>query len=310
MEGVERGERMSRRLESFAVNREAERRELPPVMAEGLGGIEHYGSAGCCYLIERAYDEALGWQPSPLDWLQFELELVYGVGPRTAEGFRTGGIRSLDQLTDHPRFGAAARQVLRAIEQRDVLTLLNLGASDAALLSFYQPGELVFMDIETTSLYSTQPLFMVGLLSADGGRLVLRQYFARRYDEEPGVLGSVLEDLSRFRVMVTYNGRSFDLPYLNSRLTAHRLKSRFTHVHLDLLRHARRRYKAELPNCRLCTVEENVLGQRREDDIPGEMAPMLYHDFVRTQNPTVIQGVIEHNARDLLALARILPRLA
>lgn len=304
---------LNRRLQSFAASRavRGDAQVNPPVSPScDLGGCVREGPKGPFYLIERHVSESLAWKPSPLYWLIDELELVHGIGPRVAERLRSEGLISLRHLVGHPRFGREAALILRAIERKDTLALLNRGASDADLLSFYEPTDIVFLDIETTSLYNSQPLFLAGLLCTDRDGLSLRQFFARSYEEEAALIEAVIAELQPFRVLVTYNGRSFDLPYLNGRAAAHRIDSRLCRVHLDLLHHARRRYRSDLPDCKLVTVQENILGQMRGEDVPGEMVPRLYHDFVRTQNPEVIRVVIEHNAMDLLALAHMLPLLA
>ena len=111
----------------------------------------------------------------------------------------------------------------------------------------------------------------------------------------------------RFKLIVSYNGLAFDLPYLAGRFLAHRLPCRLDHLHIDLLRHARRKYRGCLPDCRLTTVETAVLCQdAREEDVPGYLIPELYHQFVKTQDQSVIKGIVEHNAQDLLALARLI----
>ncbi|NLG84643.1 MAG: hypothetical protein GX493_08580 [Firmicutes bacterium] len=131
---------------------------------------------------------------------------------------------------------------------------------------------------------------------------------ARRYEEERAVLAAVAAELPRFKVVVTYNGRRFDLPYLRSRFLFHRVPYRWEeHLFLDLLRHARRRYRGWLPDCRLVTVE-TAAGARppRSDDVPGAMVPELYHEFVLTQDPAFITPILAHNAMDLLSLAALL----
>ena len=116
-------------------------------------GQERTIASGTCFAIERVIKEPLLWQPAALDWLESDLELVYGIGPQTSAKLRTAGCNSLEQLLDHPRFGADAARTLEDIRERNILALLNRGVRDADLLSFYKPQHLVFMDIETTSLY-------------------------------------------------------------------------------------------------------------------------------------------------------------
>jgi uncharacterized protein YprB with RNaseH-like and TPR domain len=273
-------------------------------------GQERTIASGTCFAIERVIKEPLLWQPAALDWLESDLELVYGIGPQTSAKLRTAGCNSLEQLLDHPRFGADAARTLEDIRERNILALLNRGVRDADLLSFYKPQHLVFMDIETTSLYNSLPLFLVGMLFAEDDHLVLKQFFARHYCEEKALIELAYQELATVPVMVTYNGRSFDVPYLNARAAAHRLDIRLHHIHLDLLPHTRRKYRGTLPNCRLHTVGEALLGMDRSSDIPGDLIPQIYHDFVQTQNPDLIRNVLEHNAMDLISLARILPDLA
>lgn len=283
---------------------------MPSPFCCDFDGQERTTASGTCFAVERIIKEPLQWKPAALDWLDSDLELVYGIGPQTSAKLRAAGYTRLDQLLDHPRFGPDAARTLEEIRERNILALLNRGVRDADLLSFYKQQHLVFMDIETTSLYNTQPLFLIGMLFAEDDHLVLKQFFARHYCEEKALIEQAYQELAAVPVMVTYNGRSFDAPYLNARAAAHRLEIRVHHIHLDLLPHTRRKYRSSLPNCRLHTVGETLLGMDRGDDIPGDLIPSMYHDFVQTQNPDLIRSVLEHNAMDLISLARILPDLA
>ncbi|MGE5529210.1 MAG: ribonuclease H-like domain-containing protein [Patescibacteria group bacterium] len=297
---------LEERLRSFRAARQAPA-PASPLARDLFGGTEVAAPEGTYYLIERAYAERFELPAPGLERLRRNLRLLYGIGPRTEEKLRARGIDSLEQLLETERWSERAGVILRAIAARDLAYLRRSGAGDRDLLSFFDPRDMVFIDIETTGLYGVLPLFLVGLLHVDGDGLRLVQFLARRYEEEAALLCAVAETLPRFKTIVSYNGRAFDLPYLKARLLAHRLSCPLDHLHVDLLPHARRRYRGILSDCRLCTVEAAALGgPGREDDVPGHLIPELYHRFVQTQDPALIRGIIEHNALDLLALARLI----
>lgn len=164
---------------------------------------------------------------------------------------------------------------------------------------------LVALDIETCGFVSV-PLFMVGIVIADFDRLVFLQGLARDYEEEPALLEWTGEHLSSADVLITFNGSTFDLPFLRDRMRFHRMAQTSAPTHLDLLPVCRRTWKGKLPNCRLQTLEEHLLGFVRRDDIPGMEIPDVYHSFVSTGNGRTIARVAKHNRLDLISLIRIL----
>jgi len=168
------------------------------------------------------------------------------------------------------------------------------------------PEEALFLDIETCGLANC-PLFLVGTMSLREGGLLIEQFFARDYAEEPVLLEHLIEVISPYRMLVTFNGKSFDIPYMRDRMTFHRMRHEFAQEHLDLLLEARRLWRGEFPDCRLQTLEERVCGRRRFGDTPGYLIPQLYHDYVRTGNAAPLEGVFHHNALDIITMAELLP---
>jgi hypothetical protein len=178
------------------------------------------------------------------------------------------------------------------------------------------PKRLLFLDIETLGLTAT-PVFLVGTMHLDDdGSFRLRQLFARDYAEERHVLAHLAEHVAHFDTLVTFNGKSFDWPYLRDRAVYHAVRGKgdsplFAHgdsplSHVDLLHEARRRWKSVLPNCQLQTLEYHVAGRRRAGDIPGHMIPEAYHRYVKTGNARQMADVIHHNALDLITMAELL----
>ena len=170
-------------------------------------------------------------------------------------------------------------------------------------------SRLAFLDLETTGLSAT-PLFLAGLLVERGGTLEAVQLLARDYSEERCLIGELDRLLGGSEVCVTFNGKSFDLPYLRERAKYHRLPLEARPEQLDLLHHARRRWKASLPDCRLLTLEWYILGRRRMGDVGGWEVPCIYHEFVHTKDATRLRDVLRHNLLDVLAMAELLISLA
>lgn len=168
---------------------------------------------------------------------------------------------------------------------------------------------VIFLDLETTGLSAT-PLFLAGTLLAEGQRLVAVQLLARDYSEERCLISLLDGLLEQSDVCVTFNGKSFDLPYLRERAKYHRLGLRSSPEQLDLLHHARRRWKHRLPDCRLLTLEWHILGRRRFGDVEGWIVPCIYHEFVHTRNASRLKQVLRHNLMDVLSMAELLISLS
>ena len=171
----------------------------------------------------------------------------------------------------------------------------------------------VFLDTETTGLAGGTGTyaFLVGLGHFDGPRFVVRQLFMEDYGAEEALLHALAELLEPFNAVVTFNGRVFDLPLLETRfLMSRRQFPLHGALHLDLLFPARRLWKERLESCALSNLESEVLGVEREDDVPGWMIPSLYFDYLRSRDPRALVRVFEHNRLDILSMATLLARLA
>ena len=166
----------------------------------------------------------------------------------------------------------------------------------------------LFLDLETCGL-SSNPVFLAGTMFWNGEDFVLRQYFARHYGEEAGLLAAVAEQARGFEALITFNGKSYDAPFLAARALTHGVPLTLPRHHLDLLHHARRRWRKELPDCRLTTLELRVCRRRRVGDVPGDEIPGLYHDYVRNGDPWRLVPVFHHNLLDVTTMADVLHAL-
>lgn len=199
----------------------------------------------------------------------------------------------------HHRHGNADVGALADLA-RDLLAALDPAVADCA------PEEWVFLDTETSGLSggSGTFAFLVGTGQATAGGFVVRQFFLREPGEEPSLLEALAHELERFRVLVTYNGKAFDVPLLETRYRLARLPVPFPRMaHVDLLHSARRLWRLALDSCRLMELEARVLGFERQGDPGGAVIPRLYLEFLRTGNFRPMLPVFTHNAYDILSLA-------
>jgi uncharacterized protein len=166
---------------------------------------------------------------------------------------------------------------------------------------------LLFLDAETTGLAGGTGTyaFLVGAAWLEDDRLVLTQHFMRDFDEEAALLAALRPLLERASGLVTFNGATFDLPLLETRFLMTRLRWPIL-PHLDLLRPARRVWTSYLADCRLATLEREVVGVAREDDIAGGLIPALYFDFLRSRQAAPLSRVLAHNRDDVLTLVALL----
>jgi len=167
----------------------------------------------------------------------------------------------------------------------------------------------VFLDLETTGFAAT-PLFLAGTMFERDGKLYCSQLLARDYSEEQAVVDMLGGLIGDHDLCITFNGKSFDMPYLRERAKYHKLELPEIPEHLDLLHHARRAWRHSLPDCRLATLEWYILGRRRSGDVPGWEVPCIYHEFVHTNDSRRLMGVIRHNLLDVVSMAELLICLA
>lgn len=197
------------------------------------------------------------------------------------------------------------------------LDLLATWAKDPRLLEM--PLEaFAFMDTETSGLAGGTGTyaFLIGVGRFEGNlakrSFRLHQFFMRDPGEEPATLEALANFLAPCEVLVTYNGKAFDVPLLKTRYTLHDIPLPFEgYAHVDLLHLARRLWRDRLPTRTLKFIEENVLGApRSNEEVPGYEIPWLYFDYLRSGDASEMKGVFYHNAMDIVALAAMFSHIA
>jgi hypothetical protein len=170
----------------------------------------------------------------------------------------------------------------------------------------------LFLDTETTGLSGGTGTFafMIGLGFFQEDGFLVHQLFMRDYSEERASLSVLNELLRSFQFLVTFNGRYYDVPLLETRFILSRISSSIREMpNFDLLYPSRRIWKGAYENCRLITLESQLLGMERVDDIPSEYIPYLYFDYLRTGDAEKIYRVFYHNQMDILSMVALAGRI-
>jgi uncharacterized protein len=278
-------------------------------------GKEISNEGGTCFMLENS--QALA--PPRLDTDRFrneiskDLTLIRGVGPATKKRLTDRGFHRIADLLGHPKFRSGAHHVLDCFNRGNTRELMDLIGSRHArshlsvlgAAGLHDPEDFVFFDIETLGLFS-RPIILFGIGVIGQGDLKVRQYLVRDIAEEQAALAATAELLSgEHRAVVTFNGKSFDLPYLSDRLGYYGMEIPAPIPHFDILHFSRRRWKDQFPSFRLTALERTILGIHREDDVPGQMVPEFFETYLRTGNCGPLVPVVEHNQQDVVSLARL-----
>ncbi len=168
---------------------------------------------------------------------------------------------------------------------------------------------LLFFDLETTSLSTgtgNYP-FLTGIGYVSGGNFVVEQFFMHNYSAESAILRSLLPYFQKFNALVSFNGKSFDIPLIKSRYRLNRVPGFPVDMHnVDLLHPCRAMFRSVYESCSLKTMEERSLGIFRDDDIPGWLIPDVFFTFQKEGSDPRLEKVIEHNRIDITSMASLL----
>jgi len=295
--------------------------------------VERANAEGTCLEIPRSEIIPLGTIPlfaTNRPRLQRMIELVRGIGPRTAVVCRQRGTRTLAQLImNRPRFAAVARQVKCSVDSGDYFQLQSVKAlRDIDFIHCFRLEDLLFLDVETLGL-GNEPIFLIGVghfSPATQGFFQVHQWFARDIGEEVAIMRQFLDHARDFKCLISFNGKTFDLNILRARAIYYFNDDFYTPPfsnqeigqfagfhHIDLFHESRHVWKnADIDNFRLGTIESQLLGITRGEgrDIPSAEVPRVYRRYLDDPvDTTDIFRVIEHNYFDVLSLATLLGKV-
>jgi uncharacterized protein YprB with RNaseH-like and TPR domain len=170
---------------------------------------------------------------------------------------------------------------------------------------------LLFIDTETTGLGGAGAVpFLVGCGVVTDRGFEVRQYLLPDYADEAAMLERLLSELAADKTLVSYNGAAFDLNLIRDRFIVNRVAREIPHAgHFDLLHSTRRLFRRRLSDCSLTSIEREVFGFHRQNDIPGHLIPAVYFDWLQTDATDSLVAVLEHNRLDILSLYFLLLRV-
>lgn len=249
------------------------------------------------------------------DEILHTLELLPKIQAKTKEKLNQCGIMNLLDLAEskHTLAPNAQHFIQTVFKQRNIPALLecikdrlkqkhflNLMIGD-----FYAPENWLFFDIETLGLNDC-PVFLIGVGHfTSQNTFTVRQFLKRAYDEEEAILFAFRNYLSHeAQLLVSYNGRSFDLPFLSRRYDYLGLEPLCAPHHFDALPYTRAALP-HLPRHKLTSIEAHCFGLYREDDVPSEFVPYYYEEYERKRKVEILAPVITHHYQDIVSLARL-----
>jgi uncharacterized protein YprB with RNaseH-like and TPR domain len=271
---------------------------------------------GSCYRLTATARGALrrGDARKTRQDLLGSVSLVRGIRSK----LETQGFRTLADLENHPRFCGESKRIRELLEAGSTEELAEvIGArlskshpSVLGLSGLHEDGDFLFLDLETMGLFAGQPLVVAGLARlAPDNTIIVEQYVVRDFPDELALLAEVNRQVGSHNVMVTYNGKSFDLPFLTGRSAYYGIGLKSPGVHFDLLHFCRRAWRDELDGCSLRSIEQTILGISRETDLPGELVPEFYYEYLRTGNAGFLKPIVDHNRQDVISLVNVLSGL-
>jgi len=253
------------------------------------------------------------------------LKTIYYIGENIERQLNKRGVRSLHDLKINLKYNLSAHGVLDLIENKEYRSLCrNKNIYDLDVAFCFDLEELLFLDIETLGLYDS-PIIMVGLGYFKNNKFEIHILFARDLEEEIAMCEHLkTEILPNYRCFITYNGKSFDIPYIANRFMYffdknpmiseeeepyERFNSKFHHI--DLYHNCRRKYKGSFEKYTLTDMEEKLLNMKRENELPSGLVGLCYKKYLETPLRYVglVKEVIEHNYWDIYSMPKILEKL-
>ena len=259
-------------------------------------------------------DPPVNTEPVPLHFLNYEDDLQHpvpidGVVPGTVIENSQGKYYCVEAR--YPLSGRHGELPLEALLEAPMQAVAAITGDDEWLELGWQ--DVLFIDLETTGLQlaAGTVAFLIGVGYLDGAEFVVRQIFMRDFDEEPALLHDLESLCRRFKAVASFNGKTFDLPLLENRFVLARLLPDLLDApHFDLLHPARRIWRRRLPNCKLATLEAELLGvERTQADVPGYFIPSLYRKYLVDQDARPMAGIFYHNEVDIVSMAALAPLL-
>lgn len=249
------------------------------------------------------------------------LKLLSGVGPSKETKLKEEGYETFYDLLEHETYSIKAQEIIDTIENQCFINYYNKlnevssysKESKSNLIksaSILKEGNFKFMDIETVGLSNNLPIILIGVAEIKGKYIISNQYQARNYHEEVAILEEYFSHLNSSSVHVTYNGSTFDIPFIKARANYYRMdreKIDFMNLtHYDLIKFTRALWKDKLEDCKLTTIEKYLNIPRDDDDVNGAYMADYFNTYVKEKNIGPLIPILKHNCKDIISLGTFL----
>ena len=244
-----------------------------------------------------------------------DLKVISGIGPVSEKTLKRKGYKTVEDLKHHSRWKKQAKDFMQMIDKKEVNSIQKwlwqrLPKSHPLLhylAGFCQDQDFAIVDIETLGL-SERPIILLGIAKPNKEQVCTSQFLLRDIQDEPSAIWALISQLEPNSSLITFNGRSFDIPYIKQRLAYYGLDASLDNPHFDVLHFTRRALRSKLKDCKLETVEKYI-GIERDINIPGALVPHFYDTYLKTKNPGPLVAIVEHNRQDLLTLGSLFSKL-
>ena len=252
------------------------------------------------------------------------LKIVDYIGKITEKDLLRKDVKIIDDLKINLLYGTSAKEIRDLIEKQDYITLNQIkNIYDIDLLFCFELKDLLFLDIETLGLCNN-PIIMVGIGYYIETKFVIFQFLARYLEEEISICEHLRKTIfPAFKCFITFNGKSFDIPYLANRFLYYfdknpmvqegkgKVDSILKFHHIDLYHNCRRRYKNQFIKYSLTAIEKNLLASKRTNDLAGNIIASYYQKYLKNPKKYVgmVKIIVDHNFQDLRSMPLILNKL-
>ena len=286
-------------------------------LQEAIAGKVVSNQQGDCYEISASCTSTFktaSYQESRQQIIS-DLNALPGIGPAREQTLKQQGYKTIEELENHPLWKKQAQNLMKIIDKQDISLIQNwlwqrFPKSHPLLhylAGFCQDRDFAIVDIETLGL-SERPIILLGIAKPTKTHVCTSQFLLRDIQDEPSAIWALISQLEPNLSLITYNGRSFDIPYIKQRLAYYGLDAPLGNPHFDVLHFTRRALRHKLADCKLETVEKYI-GIKRDINIPGALVPHFYDTYLRTKNAGPLVAIVEHNRQDLLTLGTLFSKL-
>ena len=255
----------------------------------------------------------------------YNLKIVNYIGDYFEQKLKQRGIKTLSDLKYNLNFSSSAIQVLNLIEKKDYKSLIkNRYINDLDVSFCFKNEDFLFLDIETLCIIDS-PIIIVGIGFLKNEKFKIHLFFARKLEEEIAICEHLRTKVfPYFKCFITYNGKTFDIPYLANRFLYffdenpmiseddepyEKCNTRFHHI--DLYHHCRRLFKGKFNTYSLTNMEEKLLNWTRENTLPSNLVGLCYRKYKENAERYIglIKEIIKHNYYDIYSMPLILKTL-